>query len=495
MDIRPEEQYKQAKEIARQVMLLARNTVLVNLRFMDMALARLECADLLGYPLATDGERLYYSPLPILLEYKEEQNRPARNYMHATLHCVFHHPFIGTLIDRELWDLSCDIAVENSITDLSVPSLFCRREALQKEELSRLKTKVKYMTAEIIYRYFLDNRPSENEILRLRRFFQADSHDLWYLTGEASGTDGRSDGRDNADDRSDQTDGRDNADDHSDQTDGRNNADDRSDQTDGNGNVRSDRTETERASADREELKKEWKDISERMQQEMEHFVKLRGDTSGDLIQNLMEVTREKYDYSSFLKKFATMHEAMKINDEEFDYVFYTYGLRLYKKMPLIEPLEYKDVKRVKELVIAIDTSGSVCGEEVQSFLQKTYNILKNEESFFAKFTLYIIQCDAEITEAVKITTQKEFDDYLATMTLKGFGGTDFRPVFDYVNRLIEKKEFTNLKGMIYFTDGYGVFPEHKPPYETAFVFVEDGYETPKVPPWAIKLVLHKDQI
>ena len=54
------------------------------------------------------------------------------------------------------------------------------------------------------------------------------------------------------------------------------------------------------------------------------------------------------------------MCETMKINDDEFDYVFYTYGLKLYKKMPLVEPLEYKEVKRIKEFVIAIDTSGSV---------------------------------------------------------------------------------------------------------------------------------------
>ena len=51
--------------------------------------------------------------------------------------------------------------------------------------------------------------------------------------------------------------------------------------------------------------------------------------------------------------------------------------------MPLIEPLEYKDVKRIREFVIAIDTSGSVMGEQEQAFLQKTYNILQSTESFF----------------------------------------------------------------------------------------------------------------
>ena len=100
-----------------------------------------------------------------------------------------------------------------------------------------------------------------------------------------------------------------------------------------------------------------------------------------------------------------------------------------------------------------------------------------------------------DIQEDRKITSQEEFDDYLAAMKLHGFGGTDFRPVFAYVDKLIQSKEFTNLKGLIYFTDGYGDFPARKPPYETAFVFIDDEYNNPDVPPWAIKLVLPSDEI
>lgn len=185
----------------------------------------------------------------------------------------------------------------------------------------------------------------------------------------------------------------------------------------------------------------------------------------------------------------------MKLNPDEFDYIFYTYGLKLYEKMPLIEPLEYKEVKRIREFVIAIDTSGSVSGELVQIFVQKTYNILKSTESFFSKINLHIIQCDANIQEDIRITNQADFDAYLKTMKIRGLGGTDFRPVFDYVDGLRRQKEFKNLKGLIYFTDGYGTFPAKKPAYETAFVFVEDEYNNPDVPPWAIKLVLQKDEI
>ena len=95
----------------------------------------------------------------------------------------------------------------------------------------------------------------------------------------------------------------------------------------------------------------------------------------------------------------------------------------------------------------------------------------------------------------MKITSREEFDRYLQTMQIKGLGGTDFRPVFRRVDEMIREKEFVNLKGLIYFTDGYGVFPERMPAYKTAFVFVEEGYEIPEVPVWAMKLVLTREEM
>ena len=155
----------------------------------------------------------------------------------------------------------------------------------------------------------------------------------------------------------------------------------------------------------------------------------------------------------------------------------------------------YKLKEVIKEFVITIDTSGSTSGELVQKFVQKTYNILKSTESFFTKINLHIIQCDADIQEDKKITCQEEFDEYLKTMKIRGLGGTDFRPVFEYVEQLRKAKEFNNLKGLIYFTDGYGEYPAKKPDYDTAFVFIDDEYNNPDVPPWAIKLVLQRDEI
>ncbi|MBD5383388.1 MAG: metallopeptidase [Ruminococcaceae bacterium] len=437
---------------------MSRNKLLVNLRFLDMALSRFDIGPKPGLTTCTttDGRVYLYDPKHILTSYRVEENLPVRGFLHSVFHCVFKHMFIDPAIDRELWNIACDIAVESTINDLELPYLNTLRAARQKQFLEGFVNEVPLLSAEKVYRFLVDKKPPEKAVKALEMLFKCDDHLIWYMTDEQKAESGipgyrRSFG-------------------------------------DGGG-------DTALQSSRYFELAEDWGSIAERMKIDMETFGRQHGNVAGLLTQNLREVTRERYDYTEFLKKFAVRGEVMKLNPDEFDYNFYTYGLALYKNMPLIEPLEYKDVKRIREFVIAIDTSGSVSGELVQMFVRKTYNILRSTESFFAKINLRIIQCDAAIQEDVKITTQAEFDDYLKNMKLHGFGGTDFRPVFSYVNSLVEIKEFDNLKGLIYFTDGYGVFPAKMPPYDTAFVFVDEGYDAPAVPAWAIKLVLGKDEI
>lgn len=63
------------------------------------------------------------------------------------------------------------------------------------------------------------------------------------------------------------------------------------------------------------------------------------------------------------------------------------------------------------------------------------------------------------------------------------------------MDELIRAGEFSDLKGLVYFTDGYGVYPERMPPYRTAFVFLEEDYRDADVPPWAVKLVIGREDI
>lgn len=237
----------------------------------------------------------------------------------------------------------------------------------------------------------------------------------------------------------------------------------------------------------------EWRKISERVKADLKSFSKDKNNAES-MEENLKEATREKYDYTDFLRRFMVMGETIQTSDDEFDYIYYTYGLSRYGNMPLVEPLEYKDANKIKDFVIAIDTSASCRGELVQAFLKKTYQIMRQGENFFSKINVHIIQCDNEVQSDTKITCPEDFDRFLSSGKLRGFGSTDFRPVFDYVEKLKQEGEFDNLKGLLYFTDGYGIYPGQMPDYDTAFIFLNEDYDAPDVPPWAIRIVLDNDE-
>lgn len=238
----------------------------------------------------------------------------------------------------------------------------------------------------------------------------------------------------------------------------------------------------------------EWKKIARRVKADLNSFSK--NATGADaMMENVKASTREKVNYDAFLESFMVRGEVPKVDLDHFDYIYYTYGLKLYENMPLIEPLEYSEEHRIKDFVIAIDTSASCRGKLVEAFLRKTISIMGKKDNFFSKVNIHILQCDHEIRRDTKITDLAELDTFLQNAKLIGFGSTDFRPVFDYVEELREKKEFEDLKGLIYFTDGYGMFPSAMPDYEVAFVFMGEDEYAPKVPPWAIKVVMPEEQM
>ena len=162
--------------------------------------------------------------------------------------------------------------------------------------------------------------------------------------------------------------------------------------------------------------------------------------------------------------------------------------------MPLIEPVETREVMRIQEFVVVLDTSYSTDGELIKGFLRETFTLLTEKDSFFHKCHIRILQCDDAVREDTKITDISELDAYLEKFTVIGGGGTDFRPAFAYVDEMIRQYAFEHLRGMIYFTDGRGIYPAKRPVYETAFVFMEEEYEDVDVPPWAIKIILEEGQ-
>lgn len=201
------------------------------------------------------------------------------------------------------------------------------------------------------------------------------------------------------------------------------------------------------------------------------------------------EIYRSKYDYRKFLKQFCRLREEVELDTESFDYIFYHFGMEHYGNLPLIEPLEYKEVNRLEELVIAIDTSGSCSKETVQRFLGETYSILSEKENFFRRMKVYIVQCDCFIQKVDVIHSEEEWKEYSRAVTIQGRGGTDFRPVFELICQEKERRELKSLRALIYFTDGDGIYPRQKPDYETAFVFLNRTDKMKLVPAWAKCLI------
>lgn len=238
-----------------------------------------------------------------------------------------------------------------------------------------------------------------------------------------------------------------------------------------------------------------WPRVAERVQTGMQ-TVMSESATGGQAITEQLRVETQPTDnYRAFLHRFAVVGEEMGVDADSFDYGYYAYGLRRYGNMPLIEPLETREVKRISDFVVAIDTSMSTSGDLVRQFLSYTYGILKDTESFFRQINLYIIQCDDQIRAEQHIRSARELADYMEHFTLIGQSATDFRPVFDRVTALQKAGAFHRLRGILYFTDGLGIYPSKRPLYDAAFVMLAGQGYPERVPPWGIRVVLDPDTL
>lgn len=437
--------------LSGEILQLAHASLMLHLRFMEGALCRLNFTPMPKGSIWTDGQRFSYAPMHVLLRYKQERTAPARDYLHCVLHCVFRHMYLHGEVERNWWSLACDMVVEDLIAGLHLRAAAAARETTQQAALALYREAVRPFTAEKLYRHFLNNPLPEEERLRLVELFRADDHRGWFPSDD----------------------------------------EDQNRQKDRD----SDSPDIPEPNRPPMETEQEWQEVSESIEEDMDTLSREAGDAAAGLRRAFRRVNREKRDYAAFLKKFAVRGEVMQLDPAEFDYIFYTYGLRLFGNLPLIEPLEYREDLRIRSFVIAVDTSGSVSEELVHAFLQKTFNILKASESFFSRVDIRILQCDMQIEDELRVSSQKDLDAALKGLELKGFGGTDFRPVFDYIENQRRAGELRQLRGLLYFTDGCGTYPQRKPDYDTAFVFLENEGNQYEVPPWAIRLTLEPEEI
>lgn len=432
--MRPEIVEKTEKLTAR-IFEVSANEIYLSMRYFHMAFHGLSpVPDWNMASIGCDGDRIIYRPEYVIRLYETNPVLVNRVYLHMLLHCMLYHMIRGGGRNQDYWNLACDIVVESMLDGFSYRCVHLPIHGKRRNLYREIKKEMKVLTAERVYRWLMEQNLSAEHFAELVLEFRRDDHCFW--------------------------------------------------------------TSPEQRMEQRmESLQDKWQKISEKTQTEMETFARDQAEDGGELMRTLQVEHRPKYDYRSFLQQFSVMREEMMVDDDSFDYGFYTYGLSVYGNMPLIEPQEWKELKRIQEFVIAIDTSMSCDAQLVEIFLGQTYNILKESESFFRKVNIHLIQCDSRIQSDVIITCEEDLRQYMEHLTIKGGGGTDFRPVFEYVDELIRQKYFHDLKGLLYFTDGCGEFPWVRPSYDTAFVFLQQDYEDVNVPPWAIKLILQEEDL
>ena len=422
-------------ELCVRILSSARNELYLNMHFLDLALHSLGYeADPAMSAIGTDGFVIRYDPDHLFALYRRGRVYVNRAYLHMVLHCLFCH--LDTRGERtaDYWNLACDIAMESIIDGLYRKCVHVSPSPFRRDIYLRLQKELPVLTAEGIYRRLQEMELTEAQYRRMADEFRVDSHDLWY------------------------------------------------------------EEKTRKQAIPRQSR---WKDNREKLQTRMESMSReeSRSEDEQELLEQVRAENRERCDYKKFLRKFAVLKEELRIDDDSFDYAYYTYGMEHYGNMPLIEPLESKEIFRVEDFVIVIDTSMSCSGELVRRFLDETYAVLSESESYFRKINIHIIQCDDQVRSDERITSREEMEQYMRRFTIRGKGGTDFRPAFEYVNGLRARGEFTKLRGLLYFTDGKGVYPVKMPPYDTAFIFVRDRYRDESVPAWAMKLILDAEDL
>lgn len=426
-------------EICMDIWKQSRNELYLSMRFLDVALSRfffLPETNITG--MGTDGFGIYFYPDALIYLYKKDRVYINRAYLHMMFHCLFGHLTIPEAVDETLWNLAADIAAESILDGISVRSVRRYVSPYRKKVYQSLREKISVLTVAGIYKV-LEEKEAEGDswigaadLEKLQGEFFVDDHRLW---------------------------------------------------------------NQEIPQQKMMERQKEWKEENEKLQTKMETFAKEASEDAEALAEQVRVENRTRYDYKKFLRKFSVLKEEIQVDPDTFDYIFYHYGMEMFGNVPLIEPQETKEVHKVEDFVIAVDTSMSCKEELIRKFLEQTYSVLSESESFFRKICVHIIQCDDKVQSDVVIHNQEEMERYMEHFEIHGFGGTDFRPVFGYVNELIAKKAFQRLRGLIYFTDGYGTFPAKKPLYETAFVFLKEDYSDVDVPVWAMKLILEPEQL
>lgn len=119
------------------------------------------------------------------------------------------------------------------------------------------------------------------------------------------------------------------------------------------------------------------------------------------------------------------------------------------------------------DLVVAVDTSGSIRDTEIEEFFSEI-NAIKGQ----IRARIALLCCDSGITDEFPLLFEP-WDNFDFEPRIGGGGGTDFRPVFEWVERQDSRPD-----SLVYFTDACGEFPRDEPNFPTLWL-VKGGRDVP----------------
>ena len=140
------------------------------------------------------------------------------------------------------------------------------------------------------------------------------------------------------------------------------------------------------------------------------------------------------------------------------------------------EPAIFPSLRSAQvEMIIAMDTSGSIHATEMQEFVTEIDAI---KGLLRARVTLHA--CDAALAQDGPWIFEP-WEEFSLPREFSGGGGTDFRPIFNWADQQDRSPDL-----LIYFTDADGVFPM-TPPYYPVLWLVKG-----KIPvPWGQRIQLN----
>ena len=350
---------------------------------------------------ATDAKNFYFNP-----EYIGHLTLEQTQFVlaHEAMHCALSHFARRNHRQKHRWDVACDYAVNMILDD----------ERMHGPDNALMNAAYRGLTAEEIYPVLHEDPPEETQ----------DSH-LFDNDSDAQGGEGESREQDEGQGQS----GKD--------------RDDASGDAEPRGGEKPEERRVPPPPADPKQLEEQWKSRLAAAAQ----AARQAGRLSQSLRRLVDHLLAPQLPWRALLARFM-------MNAARDDYSFQRPSRR--ESAALLPRLSSQSVS----VVVALDTSGSVREEELREFLSEI-DALKGQVR--AEVTLHA--CDDKLDDNGPWHYALWEPVALPRGGVSGGGGTDFRPLFDWVEGLPSSPDL-----LVYFTDAEGRFPEREPNYPVVWL-------------------------